>query len=48
MLEEHIPLLIIDVNLRAGEKEKIYVLDGDTADSLAENFSKDHSNLLLK
>jgi len=35
--------LIIDVNLRPGEKKKIYVFDGDTADGLAENFSKENS-----
>ena len=41
--EEQIPLLIIDVNLRPGEKRKIYVLDGDSAEGLAEKFSKEHS-----
>ena len=39
---DSIPLLIIDVNLRPGEKKKIYVFDGDTADGLAENFSKEN------
>lgn len=39
---DNIPLLIIDVNLRPGEKKKIYVFDGDTADGLAENFSKEN------
>jgi hypothetical protein len=36
-------LLIIDVNLRPGEKKKIYVMDGDTAEGLADKFSKEHS-----
>lgn len=38
-----IPLLIIDVNIRPGVKKKIYVFDGDTADALAERFSREHS-----
>lgn len=46
-LEEVIPLLIIDVNLRPGEKKKIYVFDGDTAEGLAEKFSKEHSKSTL-
>jgi len=29
--------------LRPGEKKKIYVLDGDTAEGLAEKFSQEHS-----
>jgi len=37
-----IPLLIIDVNIRPGDKKKIYVFDGDTAEGLAEQFSKDN------
>jgi len=41
--KEVIPLLIIDVNLRPGEKKKIYVFDGDTAEGLAEKFSKEHN-----
>jgi hypothetical protein len=41
---DSIPLLIIDVNLRPGEKKKIYVFDGDTAEILAENFSKENCN----
>jgi len=41
--KEQIPLLIIDVNLRPGEKKKIYVFDGDTAEGLAEKFSKEHN-----
>jgi len=41
--KEVIPLLIIDVNLRPGDKKKIYVFDGDTAEGLAEKFSKEHS-----
>ncbi len=43
---DSIPLLIIDVNLRPGEKKKIYVFDGDTAEILAENFSKENCNFL--
>jgi len=31
------------VNLRPGEKKKIYVFDGDTAEGLAEKFSKEHN-----
>jgi hypothetical protein len=42
--KDAIPLLIIDVNIRPGVKKKIYVFDGDTADALAEKFSKEHSN----
>ena len=42
-IEEAIPLLIIDVNIRPGDKKKIYVFDGDTAEGLAEKFSKDHN-----
>jgi hypothetical protein len=44
--KDAIPLLIIDVNIRPGVKKKIYVFEGDTADGLAEKFSKEHSNLL--
>ena len=43
ILEEAIPLLIIDVNIRAGEKKKIYVFDGDTAEGLADKFAREHS-----
>jgi hypothetical protein len=42
MLEDAIPQLIIDVNIRPGVKKKIYVYDGDTADNLAEKFGKEH------
>lgn len=45
--KEKIPLLIIDVNIRPGEKEKILVFDGDTAESLAEKFSEEHSKYLI-
>jgi len=41
--KDAIPLLIIDVNIRPGVKKKIYVFDGDTADGLAERFSKEHN-----
>ncbi len=41
--KDAIPLLIIDVNIRPGVKKKIYVYDGDTADALADKFSKEHS-----
>jgi len=41
--KDAIPLLIIDVNIRPGVKKKIYVFDGDTAEALAEKFSKEHS-----
>jgi len=37
------PLLYVDVNLGPGKSERIVVYDGDTADSLAETFSKKHS-----
>jgi hypothetical protein len=40
-----IPLLIIDVNIRPGEKQKITVYDGDTSENLAERFAFEHSNL---
>ncbi len=32
------------MNIRPGVKKKIYVFDGDTAEGLAERFSKEHSN----
>jgi hypothetical protein len=35
-------LLIIDVNIRPGLKKKIYVYDGDTSETLAERFAKEH------
>jgi len=41
--KELIPLLVIDVNLKPGEKKKIYVFDGDTAEGLAEKFTKDNN-----
>jgi len=41
--KDSIPLLIIDVNIRPGVKKKIYVFDGDTAEGLAEKFSKEHN-----
>lgn len=37
------PLLIIDVNIRPGVKKKIYVMEGDSAEGLAEKFSAEHS-----
>jgi hypothetical protein len=43
--KDAIPLLIIDVNIRPGVKKKIYVFDGDTAEALAEKFSKEHSKI---
>ena len=36
------------MNLRPGEKKKIYVFDGDTAEGLAEKFSKEHSSDHIK
>ena len=45
--KDGIPLLIIDVNIRPGEQEKIEVYDGDTAESLASKFSKEHSKFLI-
>jgi hypothetical protein len=45
--KDAIPLLIIDVNIRPGVKKKIYVFDGDTADGLAEKFSKEHSMIKI-
>ena len=41
--KEGIPLLIIDVNIRQGVKKKIYVYEGDTPESLAEKFAKEHN-----
>ena len=43
IIEDEIPLLIIDVNIRPGEKKKINVYDGDTAELLASRFAKEHS-----
>jgi hypothetical protein len=43
--KEALPLLIIDVNVKPGVKKKIYVHDGDTAESLAEKFAKEHSKI---
>jgi len=37
--EKNIPLLIIDVNVRPGEKKKICVYNGDTPESLTEKFA---------
>jgi len=42
-----IPQLIIDVNIRPGVKKKIHVYNGDTAEFLANKFSKDHGMLLI-
>jgi hypothetical protein len=39
------PLLIIDVNIRPGEKRKIQVFEGDTAEKLANNFAIENSTL---
>jgi hypothetical protein len=38
-------LLIIDVNIKPGEKRKITVYDGDTAEQLAFNFAKEYSKI---
>ena len=35
-------MLYVDVNLGPGKSERIVVFDGDTAESLAENFTKKH------
>ena len=35
---DDIPLLIIDVNIRQGVKKKIYVYEGDTAESIAKKW----------
>lgn len=45
--KDAIPMLIIDVNIRPGVKKKIYVYDGDTSDSLAERFSKEHGKISI-
>jgi hypothetical protein len=37
------PLLYVDVNLGPGKSERIVVYEGDTAESLAENFTKKHN-----
>ncbi|MCQ2819322.1 MAG: hypothetical protein MJ252_18825 [archaeon] len=37
------PLLEIDVNLKHGEKQKIIVYEGDTAEALAEKFAEKHN-----
>jgi len=46
LLEDEIPLLIIDVNIRPGLKKKINVYDGDTAESLASKFAQEQSKSL--
>lgn len=46
-LEDEIPLLIIDVNIRPGVKKKINVYDGDTAENLALKFAQEHSKNIL-
>jgi len=40
-------LLIIDVNIRPGDKKKIYVFDGDTAEALSDKFSKENGKLYV-
>ena len=42
-MDQRAPLLIIDVNIRAGEKKKLYVHEGDTAEELAEEFARQNS-----
>lgn len=37
------PLLFVDVNLGPERSERIVVYDGDTAEGLAEEFSKKHA-----
>jgi len=37
------PRLIIDVNIKPGEKKKIVVYNGDTSQKLAENFAIENS-----
>ena len=39
--KEDIPLLIIDVCVGEGIKKKIFVFEGDTPESLADNFAKE-------
>ena len=36
-------MLIIDVNVKPGEKKKIYVYEGDTASKLATKFAEENS-----
>lgn len=45
--KDAIPLLIIDVNVKPGIKEKIYVYDGDTSEALALRFAQEHSKFYL-
>ncbi len=45
--EDPIPLLIIDVSIRPGEKKKIYVYEGDTPESLTEKFAKENGKIGL-
>ncbi len=40
--------MIIDVNIRPGDKKKIYVFDGDTAEALSEKFSKENGNIIFE
>jgi len=37
-----IPLLIIDVTIKPGDKKKIHICEGDTAEELAERFSQEN------
>ena len=42
------PRLIIDVNIKPGEKKKIIVYNGDTSKKLAENFAIENSKFFNK
>jgi len=37
-----IPLLIIDVTIKPGDKKKIQICEGDTAEELAQKFSEEN------
>lgn len=41
------PILVIDVNIKPGEKKKILVYDGDTAEGLAKKFGRDNSKYFI-
>lgn len=43
--DEKTPLLYVDVNLGPGSSERIVVCDGDTAESLADQFCQQHCKL---
>ena len=43
IINDNMPLLIIDVNIREGLKKKLYVFEGDTPETLAEKFAQENN-----